>query len=140
MFKGVKGIVALTAAAVVVVAIVYAGYVSNQVRPPARQMTAASDPAARLRITLDPKNFQGNVREAYEIAERDPTLLAQLHCYCGCDKAIGHKSLLDCYRDTHGSRCEICVGEAHDAESMASRGVPVERIRDALRARYAHGS
>jgi len=80
------------------------------------------------------------VREAYEIAERDPTLLAQLHCYCGCDKAIGHKSLLDCYRDTHGSRCEICVGEAHDAESMASRGVPVEQIRDALRARYAHGS
>ena len=140
MFKGVKGIIALTAAAVVVVAIAYASYVSTQAQPPAEQMAAASDPGARLRITLDPRNFQGPVREAYQIAERDPNLLAQLHCYCGCDKAIGHKNLLDCYRDTHGSRCEICVGEAIDAESMASRGVPVERIRDALRARYAHGS
>jgi hypothetical protein len=140
MFKGVKGIVALTAAAVVVVAIAYAGYVYTQAQAPAGQMAAASDPEARLRVTLDPKNFQGNVREAYEIAERDPTLLSQLHCYCGCDKTLGHKVLLDCYRDMHGSKCAICVGEAHDAESMASKGTPVEQIRDALRARYAHGS
>ena len=140
MFKGVKGIVALAGAAVVVVAIAYASYVSTRAQPPAGRMAAASDPAAQLRVTLDPKNFQGNVREAYEIAERDPKLLAQLHCYCGCDKSIGHKNLLDCYRDTHGSRCAICVGEAHDAASMASQGVSVERIRDALRARYAHGS
>src|ERR1019366_6281529 len=137
MFKSVKGIVALAAAAVVVVAIAYASHVSTQAQPPAAQRPAASDPAARLLITLDPKNFQGNVREAYEIAERDPTLLSQMHCYCGCDKAIGHKNLLDCYRDMHGSRCAIWVGEAHAAESMASRGAPVERIRDALRARYA---
>ena len=140
MFKGVKGIVALAGAAVVVVAIAYASHVSTQAQPPAGQMAAASDPAAQLRVTLDPKNFQGNVREAYEIEERETTLLAQLHCYCGCDKSIGHKNLLDCYRDTHGSRCAICVGEAHDAASMTSQGVPVERIRDALRARYAHGS
>ncbi len=140
MFNGARGIVALTAAAVVVVAIAYGGYVSTQAQPPADQIVAASDPAARLRVTLDPKNFQGNVREAYEIAERDPKLRAQLHCYCGCDKTDGHKNLLDCYRDTHGSRCAICIGEAHDAESMAGRGMPVEQIRDALRARYAHGS
>jgi len=138
MFKGIKGIVALTAAAVV--AIAYAGYVSTQAQPAAGQMAAASDPAALLRITLDPKNFQGNVREAYKVAERDPALLAQLHCYCGCDKAIGHKNLLDCFRDNHGSRCEICVGEARDAQSMASRGMSIEQIRDVLRARYAHGS
>jgi|SRR5208282_2870281 len=136
MFKGIKGIVALTAAAFLVVAIAYAGYMSTQSQP----LAAAGDPGARIRITLDPKEFQGNVREAYEVAERDPALLAQLHCYCGCDKTDGHKNLLDCYRDTHGSRCAICVGEARDAESMASRGIPVEQIRDALRARYAHGS
>jgi hypothetical protein len=140
MFKGKKGIVALTAAASLVVAIAYAGYMSSQAQPPAGQMAASGDPAARLRITLDPQGFQGIVREAYEIAERDPALLAQLHCYCGCDKSDGHKNLLDCYRDTHGSRCAICVGEARDAESMASRGMAVEQIRDALRARYAHGS
>ena len=93
-----------------------------------------------MRITLDPANFQGTVREAYEVAEKDPALLAQLHCYCGCDKTDGHKNLLDCFRDTHGSTCAICCGEARDAEKMATSGMPVEQIRDALRARYAHGS
>jgi hypothetical protein len=140
MFKGTKGIVALTAAALLVVAIGYAGYMSTQAAPSAGQIAAGGDAGARLRITLDPQNFQGEVREAYEVAERDPALLAQLHCYCGCDKADGHKNLLDCFRDNHGSTCAICCGEARDAESMASRGMAVEQIRDALRARYAHGS
>jgi Protein of unknown function with PCYCGC motif len=140
MFKGIKGIVTLTAAAVLVVAIAYASYTSSNSQPSDRQMAAAGDPGARLRITLDPQNFQGTVREAYEVAEKDPALLAQLHCYCGCDVTDGHKNLLDCFRDTHGSTCAICCGEARDAEAMASRGMPVEQIRDALRARYAHGS
>jgi len=140
MFKGIKGIVTLTVAAVLVVAIAYASYTSSNSQPSDRQMAAAGDPGARLRITLDPQNFQGTVREAYEVAEKDPALLAQLHCYCGCDVTDGHKNLLDCFRDTHGSTCAICCGEARDAEAMASRGMPVEQIRDALRARYAHGS
>jgi len=140
MFKGKRGIVVLTTAAVLIVAIAYGGYVSSNSRASDGQLAASGDPAAKLRITLDPQNFQGTVREAYEVAEKDPALLAQLHCYCGCDKTDGHKNLLDCFRDTHGSTCAICCGEARDAESMASRGMPVEQIRDALRARYAHGS
>jgi len=139
MFKGRKGITVLVAAAVLVVAAAYAaGHVSPRDQAAAGVVRVA-DPAQQLRITLDPKNFQGPVREAYEAAERNPALLAQMHCYCGCDRAEGHKNLLDCFRDTHGSTCAICVGEARDAESMANRGVPVEQIRDALRARYAHG-
>jgi hypothetical protein len=95
--------------------------------------------AADGRLTLDPNLFKGEVREAYEIAQKDPALLAQLHCYCGCDKTDGHKSLLDCYRDKHGSTCAICVGEAREAEQLAKQGMPVEQIRDALRTRYGHG-
>jgi hypothetical protein len=140
MFKGKKGIVALTVGAVLVVAIASAGYISSNSQPSDSQRAASGDPGARLRITLDPSNFQGPVREAYEVAEKDPALLAQLHCYCGCDVTDGHKNLLDCFRDTHGSTCAICCGEARDAESMASRGMAIEQIRDALRARYAHGS
>jgi hypothetical protein len=140
MFKGIKGIVTLTAALLVAVAIAYGGYMSRESEPSSGNAAAASDPAARLRITLDPKNFEGNVRQAYEVAEKDPALLAQLHCYCGCDKAEGHKNLLDCFRDQHGSTCAICCGEAVDAESMARRGMGIEQIRDTLRARYAHGS
>ena len=140
MFKGINRIVAFTVAAILVVAIASAAYISSNSQPSDKQWAASGDPGARLRITLDPANFQGNVREAYEVAEKDPALLAQLHCYCGCDVTDGHKNLLDCFRDNHGSTCAICCGEARDAESMASRGMAIEQIRDALRARYAHGS
>ena len=140
MFKGIKGIVALAVAAVLVVAIASAAYISGNSQPSDAVLAASGDPGAKLRITLDPANFQGTVREAYEVAEKDPALLAQLHCYCGCDVTDGHKNLLDCFRDTHGSTCAICCGEARDAEKMATAGMPVEQIRDALRARYAHGS
>jgi hypothetical protein len=100
--------------------------------------TASRDPAQQLRMTLDPNLFKGQVKQAYEIAERDPALLAQLHCYCGCDRTNNHKNLLDCYRDDHGSHCAICVGEAIDAENMAQQGAPIDQIRDTLRSRYAH--
>jgi hypothetical protein len=95
--------------------------------------------AQNLRLTLDPNLFVGEVKQAYQVAERDPALLAQLHCYCGCDRTDGHKNLLDCYRDNHGSHCAICTGEALEADKLAGQGVPVEKIRDALRDRFANG-
>ncbi|MDO8433909.1 MAG: CYCXC family (seleno)protein [Candidatus Binatus sp.] len=135
-----KKIIALCAGVVGVIAIAYAGYSSLHNR---QSTTGAGDAlnnaGQQLRVTLDPKRFQGDVRQAYEVAERDPALLAQMHCYCGCDHQEGHKNLLDCFRDDHGSKCAICVGEAHDADAMAARGVPVDQIRDTLRARYAGG-
>jgi hypothetical protein len=98
-----------------------------------------ADAAHHLRMTLDPNQFVGEVKQAYLIAESDPALLAQLHCWCGCDRTDGHRNLLDCYRDTHGAHCAICTGEAIEAEKLASQGMPVEKIRDALRDRYANG-
>jgi Protein of unknown function with PCYCGC motif len=87
--------------------------------------------------TLNPLRFVGLVRQAYIVAQQRPELLNQLHCYCGCDREYGHRSLLDCYRDGHGSRCAICVGEAIEANRLAEQGTPVEQIRDALR-RFDH--
>jgi len=89
------------------------------------------------RLTLDPMLFVGEPREAYIIAKQNPMLLSQLPCLCGCDKNNGHKNLLDCYRDYHGGSCEICTGEALDANCMFNQGSPVDQIREALRARYA---
>jgi hypothetical protein len=89
------------------------------------------------RLTLDPNQFVGPVKEAYKFAEQNPGLLAQLHCYCGCDKAEGHQNLLDCYRGTHGASCEICTGEALLAKRMSEQGSPVDQIRDAIRRNYA---
>lgn len=92
------------------------------------------------RLTLDPDQFLGPAKQAYQVAEKNPALLAQLHCYCGCDKTYGHQNLLDCYRGDHGSKCEICIGEALMAEQLSEQGSPVEQIRDALRRQYAGGN
>jgi hypothetical protein len=107
--------------------------------------SAADSPAATTnatgeRPTLDPARFFGVVREAYEVAEKNPALLAQLHCYCGCDKEVGHRNLLDCYRDEHGAHCPICTGEAVEAAKLADEGLPVEQIRRVLRDHYAQGN
>ncbi len=96
-------------------------------------------PAAKLRITLEPKLFSGEARRAYQVAEHHPALLAQLHCYCGCEREGMMHNLLDCYRTDHGSECPICMGEALEASRLAKQGVPIEQIRDKLRARWGNG-
>jgi Protein of unknown function with PCYCGC motif len=92
---------------------------------------------AQPRLTLDPNQFVGPVKEAYKFAEKNSELLAQLHCYCGCGKAEGHQNLLDCYRSTHGASCEICTGEALLAKRMSEQGSPVDQIRNAIRRNFA---
>ena len=81
--------------------------------------------------------FIGPVKQAYKIAEKNPALLAELHCYCGCDRTDGHQNLLDCYRGRHGATCEICTEEALLAERMSEQHSPVDQIRDAIRRRFA---
>lgn len=52
---------------------------------------------------LPATQFQGRVRDAYQAAADIPQVLAEVTCYCGCDKSQGHRNLLDCFVDTHGS-------------------------------------
>ena len=89
------------------------------------------------RPVLNPLMFVGTAREAYIVAHQNPRLLAQLWCYCGCDRTNGHRCLLDCYRDYHGATCAICAGEALEANQLFNQGSPVEQIRYALRARFS---
>ena len=97
----------------------------------------AAPKASQPRLTLDPNQFVGPVKEAYKFAEQHPEILVELHCYCGCDKAEGHQNLLDCYRSTHGASCEICTGEALLAKRMSEQGSPVDQIRNAIRQNFA---
>jgi len=94
----------------------------------------SSDPD---RLTLDPNQFVGEVKQAYEFAGENPALLAQLWCYCGCDRTDGHRNLLDCYRGNHGATCAICTGEALLAKRMSENGSPVEQIREAIRDKFS---
>jgi len=62
--------------------------------------------------TLEPEKFTGPTREAYRAAREIPQTLAQLPCYCHCDRGMGHKSLSSCYEDEHASHCATCINEA----------------------------
>ena len=67
---------------------------------------------ASLAPTLAPEKFTGPTREAYRAAKEIPVTLAQLPCYCHCDRGFGHKSLYSCFEDDHASHCATCVNEA----------------------------
>src|SRR5437879_6148089 len=46
-----------------------------------------------LAATLAPEKFTGKTREAYQAAKPIPQTIAQMPCYCYCDRGMGHKSL-----------------------------------------------
>jgi hypothetical protein len=96
----------------------------------------ASQHGSSGRITLDPKLFVGPVKQAYTVAEKNPLLLSQLDCYCGCYETDGHRSLLDCYRGRHGATCQICTDEALEADRMFTSGMAPAQIKEALRRRF----
>jgi hypothetical protein len=77
---------------------------------PAHFETAPS--RSSLGPTLAPDKFEGLTRDAYRAAREIPTTLAQMPCYCHCDRGMGHKSLYSCFEDDHASHCAVCVNEA----------------------------
>jgi hypothetical protein len=86
--------------------------------------------------TLDPAQFSGKVRMAYEAAREVPEVLAKLPCYCGCMSGAGHRNNLDCFHDLHGVECTMCQDIAIDARGMYQSGFDIDRIRDRIKEKY----
>ena len=82
---------------------------SHSARVPAYQEASEVN---NLGPTLPSTQFIGKTRAAYEVAKKIPGTLAQLPCYCECDRGYGHKSLHTCFMDDHAAHCAICVDEA----------------------------
>ncbi|MBI6546068.1 MAG: hypothetical protein HY692_04695 [Cyanobacteria bacterium NC_groundwater_1444_Ag_S-0.65um_54_12] len=81
---------------------------------------------------LDPATLPDHSQQAaYAIAKKHSRLLAQLPCYCYCDR-IGHRSLLSCFADHHGADCTVCMQEAFLAAELAKKGLAAEKIRQAV--------
>lgn len=89
------------------------------------------DEAEPLAPTLDPATVADHARAAYQVALKKPRLLAQLPCFCYCDR-FGHKSLHDCYAGHHAEECDICMREAIEADQMDAQGMTPKEIRDAI--------
>ena len=83
--------------------------------------------------TLPPEQFTGPVRDAYRAAREIPQTIAQMPCYCHCDRGMGHKSLYSCFEDDHASHCATCVNEALLALKLEREGkLSPAQIRDKI--------
>lgn len=103
-------------------------------RVPAYYTTAPE--LATLQPTLSPELFTGNTKLAYKAAKEIPQTLAQLPCYCHCDRGHNHKSLHSCFESEHGQNCGICINEALIAHNLQKKGVAVSEIRRNIIAAY----
>ena len=96
-----------------------------------------SDPK-RLPATLAPEAFTGKTRLAYQYVREIPQTIAQLPCYCHCDRGLGHKSLHSCYVNDHASGCAVCVEEVLTAYRLQKQeGLSPEQIRERIIAEYS---
>lgn len=89
-----------------------------------------------LPMTMPPQQFEGKVRQAYQVAKEIPQTLAQLPCFCYCD-TVGHKSLHSCYETDHSAGCTVCVDSALLASQLKKQGLGDEQIREKLIAKYS---
>ena len=103
---------------------------------PAHYETAPS--RASLGPTLAPEKFTGLTRDAYRAAREIPETLAQMPCYCYCDRGMGHKSLHSCFEDDHASHCVTCINEALLAYKLEKEGKSATEIRDRINETFGH--
>ena len=123
---------------------------ASQSTPPAHNH--ATDPSAKtipahfevapskssLGPTLAPEQFTGLTRDAYRAVKEIPVTIAQLPCYCYCDKGHGHKSLYSCFEDDHAAHCAVCVNEALLALKLEKeQKLTPAQIRDTIVAQYS---
>ena len=89
--------------------------------------------------TLAPEKFTGITRDAYRAVREIPVTIAQLPCYCHCDKGYGHKSLYSCFEDDHAAHCAVCVNEALLALKLEKeQKLTPAQIRETIVAEYSH--
>jgi hypothetical protein len=76
-------------------------------------------------------------RAAYQTAKDIPEVLEQLPCFCGCMSSFGHKNNLFCFKDQHGSGCNLCQDIALDARKMHDQGMSIAQIQGNIKNKYS---
>jgi len=93
----------------------------------------AQPPTEALPETLDPAQFDSPViKNSYALAAKVKKVLYQQPCYCHCDRAHGHTSLLNCFTTRHGSMCNVCIGEALYSYEQTRKGKTAAQIREGI--------
>ena len=72
--------------------------------------------------------YTGKAAEAYRIAAEIPKVIDSQFCYCYCKKKHQHKTLLTCFTNKHGSKCDICINEVLYAYELYKQGKTLDEI------------
>jgi hypothetical protein len=132
----VMGSLLFAAAALVVMLPTTAGLNAKQAAAQSEEPVPAyhaQPPTQALPQTIDPAQFDNPVvKNAYALAAKVRKVLYQQPCYCHCDRAHGHASLLDCFVSTHGSMCNVCMGEALYSYEQTRAGKTPAQIREGI--------
>ncbi len=96
----------------------------------------SAPPSSKLAAILASERFSGKAREAYQPVRETPQLIAQMPCYCHCDRSLGHKSLHSCFEDDHAANCATCIDEALMAYQLQKRGMSPTQIREQIIAQF----
>ena len=135
MNPNTKRNLALTVAAIAALAVIAWVSLRTTTEPSAPEQVAENPKAADVlspALFTDPK-----ARAAYQTAKDIPEVLEQLPCFCGCMMNMGHKNNLFCFKDQHGSGCDLCEDIALDARKMHDQGLSIAQIQEKIRATYA---
>jgi hypothetical protein len=118
-----------TLAMAVFICVVVAGvYVGTKPSVKVQPVAPATGLLIETRPILTDAVFTGKVAEAYRIAAEIPKVLDSLFCYCYCKKNHNHKTLLTCYTNKHGSKCDICLNEVFYAYDLYNQGKTLDEI------------
>jgi len=80
--------------------------------------------------------FTGKVAQAYKIAAEIPKVLDSQFCYCYCKQEKKHKTLLTCFTNRHGSKCDTCINEVLYAYEQYKNGLTLDEIVIAIEKKF----
>lgn len=98
--------------------------------------------AAPTAVTVDLATVPADIADNYHYADEHRDAFAQIPCYCGCDKMLGHRNLTDCYItatgawDAHASGCAVCSQETVAAREQLDAGVTPAETAAAIIQQY----
>lgn len=84
---------------------------------------------------------------AYKIAAKEGDFLANFHCYCSCEKYLGHKNLSWCMLkkgklsngfEPHGVVCNTCFDESMMVFLWEDLGIDLPKMQEATKRIYMH--